>query len=318
MIDQSKISRAFTHISIPREIWLSNDLSLLEKCLYVEIISLSLYDVYPYGCFASNEYFSNFFGVSERWISKSISKLRKIGLISQESLNGRKRLLIPLSVLPRVELQFHPDQNKSSTLFPIIESKSIEKTFFIYSEKYQYLSELMISKIKTIGTEMKFDPKRDLPKWNNEFRLMVEQDKRTEKQIEEKIESVYSDPFWSQTIRSPSGLRKNWKKGSLDRLNGQTSQNDQEEPKKPNTPWEELCQNSSDPGNKVFNKFCKLWESVDPGAWKEFRFIPKDTGNTVTMRNIFEIMVKHKGDTNLIIKLVKDYLEGIWRADDEY
>ena len=52
--------RDFKGIWIPREIWLSSELSLMEKVLFVEIHSLDN----ERGCFASNACFAEFFGVS--------------------------------------------------------------------------------------------------------------------------------------------------------------------------------------------------------------------------------------------------------------
>ena len=52
--------RTFKGIWIPKEIWLNNELTLQEKVILVEIDSLDNDD----GCFASNKYFSEFFGIS--------------------------------------------------------------------------------------------------------------------------------------------------------------------------------------------------------------------------------------------------------------
>jgi hypothetical protein len=80
------------------------------------------------------------------------------------------------------------------------------------------LSELLLIKIKEQKTEGVFKPERDLPKWSNIFRLMIEQDHRTGEQIEAKIEAVFRDSFWSKQIRSAGKLREKWNEGKLDRL----------------------------------------------------------------------------------------------------
>ena len=64
MIAMEKPSRDFRGIWIPKEIWESNQLSIMEKVLFVEIHSLDN----ERGCYASNRYFSEFFHVSERQI----------------------------------------------------------------------------------------------------------------------------------------------------------------------------------------------------------------------------------------------------------
>lgn len=69
--------RAFKGIWIPKEIWLSKDLTIQEKLMLVEIDSLDNDD----GCFASNKYFSNFFGISTARISQIINELAKKGYL---------------------------------------------------------------------------------------------------------------------------------------------------------------------------------------------------------------------------------------------
>lgn len=86
----SEQERKFEGIWIPREIWLDEDLDIIEKCLLVEVNSLSKDDNI---CYASNEYFANFFHCSERKISSSIGKLIDLGLVEQTGFDGRKRYL---------------------------------------------------------------------------------------------------------------------------------------------------------------------------------------------------------------------------------
>jgi hypothetical protein len=50
--------------------------------------------------------------------------------------------------------------------------------------------------------------KPNMKKWANEFRLMREQDKRTEEQIRYLIDWTQNDSFWKSNILSPSKLRK--------------------------------------------------------------------------------------------------------------
>lgn len=70
--------RDFKGIWIPRDVWLSPFLSLMEKVIYVEIHSLDN----ERGCFASNGYFAKFFGVSERQIRTYIGSLRDKGFVT--------------------------------------------------------------------------------------------------------------------------------------------------------------------------------------------------------------------------------------------
>ena len=71
-------NRGFKGIWIPRDVWLSEDLTMMEKVLLAEIDSLDN----ERGCYASNAYFADFFGVSKRWITEKISELRDKGYIS--------------------------------------------------------------------------------------------------------------------------------------------------------------------------------------------------------------------------------------------
>lgn len=70
-------NRDFKGIWIPKEIWLNKDLSLMEKVFLVEINSLDNEN----GCFASNEYFSKFFGVSKPRCTQIIKSLELKGIL---------------------------------------------------------------------------------------------------------------------------------------------------------------------------------------------------------------------------------------------
>ena len=69
--------RDFKGVWIPKNIWLSKDLTLQEKVFFVEIDSLDNEN----GCFASNSYFAEFFGLSTRRVSSIIKSLCDKGLI---------------------------------------------------------------------------------------------------------------------------------------------------------------------------------------------------------------------------------------------
>lgn len=81
--------RDFKGIWIPKEIWLSDQLSLMEKVLFVEIHSLDN----ERGCFASNNYFAEFFGMSARQISTHITSLRTKGFIEMQIVNRNERTI---------------------------------------------------------------------------------------------------------------------------------------------------------------------------------------------------------------------------------
>ncbi len=68
----AKHKRKFQGLWIPVELWFSEEFSLLEKMLMIEIASLDATDK---GCFASNSHFAKMFGVSRKYISFLINKL---------------------------------------------------------------------------------------------------------------------------------------------------------------------------------------------------------------------------------------------------
>jgi DNA-binding transcriptional regulator LsrR (DeoR family) len=84
-----KTQRDFKGVWIPKEIWLSDKLSLMEKVLFVEIHSLDN----ERGCFASNRHFAEFFNISERQITTYISSLKDKGFITVSILDRNDRTI---------------------------------------------------------------------------------------------------------------------------------------------------------------------------------------------------------------------------------
>ena len=82
--------RDFKGVWIPKSVWLDSRLNALDKIILMEIDSL---DTEENGCYASNEYLSNFCQCSERKVSEAISKLTEFNYIYLESFNGRTRVL---------------------------------------------------------------------------------------------------------------------------------------------------------------------------------------------------------------------------------
>ena len=83
--------RAFEGIWISAEIWLSAELTMQEKLFLVEIKSLDN----KKGCFASNQYFSEFFGISKVRVSEVISSLIFKGFLKStiSKSDGNERTL---------------------------------------------------------------------------------------------------------------------------------------------------------------------------------------------------------------------------------
>ena len=315
------MNRDFKGIWIPAEIWLDERLSSTEKMLFAEISSL--HDPEKGGCFAGNEYLANFLGLKERQIRSNISHLKSLGLIKQTAFNGRERILTSCLDLPVREAEnCRAGRQETAGLLHIrenIEEKSpflpqepFEEKSVITTEatKYHYLSELLITKIKLSGTEMKIVPKKLIPKWAIDFRAMIKYDGKTEKQIENKIDEVFADEFWCKVIRSASSLREKWKSGKLDRLKDSQNAQEGQGATKPLTPWQELCRDSGDPGQRVWDKLVKFWESLDGKTWQEYPNFPQNPSDVTVMQPIFEIMQEYRGRSTVeMIISIKQYLE---------
>ena len=98
-------NRDFKGVWIPKEIWLSDKLSLVEKALFVEIHSLDN----ERGCFASNEYFANFFALSTRQIRTHISSLKTKGLISVIVRDRNQRTIRTVGRYRRISIKERED-----------------------------------------------------------------------------------------------------------------------------------------------------------------------------------------------------------------
>lgn len=81
------MNRDFKGVWIPKEIWLNEELTLLEKIIFVEIDSLDNEN----HCVAGNEYFATFCNCSESKVSKAIKKLKDLNMIEEISFDGRHR-----------------------------------------------------------------------------------------------------------------------------------------------------------------------------------------------------------------------------------
>lgn len=105
--------RDFKGVWIPKEIWLSPELSLMEKVLFVEIHSLDN----ERGCYASNRHFADFFGLSDRQIRRYLAALKAKGFISITILNDTDRVMRAAGKYARVkEPQLRELREMSATL----------------------------------------------------------------------------------------------------------------------------------------------------------------------------------------------------------
>ena len=82
-------NRAFKGIWIPKEVWESKELTLQQKVMLVEIDSLDN----EKGCYASNKYFSEFFGISSGRVSQVINELIDKGYLIAEYIKEDNQIL---------------------------------------------------------------------------------------------------------------------------------------------------------------------------------------------------------------------------------
>lgn len=97
--------RQVKYIVCPLEVFLDTRLDATEKILLMEVDSFCKRGDRN-GCYASNEYLSQFCGCSDRKISQSISHLKELGYIEQTSFDGRRRVLrsrlADIAILPSI------------------------------------------------------------------------------------------------------------------------------------------------------------------------------------------------------------------------
>ncbi|WP_242176555.1 hypothetical protein [Pseudomonas sp. MONT-RG-20F-20-E-7-02] len=92
-------NRDFRGIWIPAEIWLTKELTVGEKLMYVEIESLSKLQR---GCFASNAHFAEMFSISNSRVSEIISSLAVKGFVSvEQKRQGVRTVQRIIQIIPR-------------------------------------------------------------------------------------------------------------------------------------------------------------------------------------------------------------------------
>ena len=89
--------RDFKGVYIPKEIWLTPELTGYERLIFMEIYSLDR----KFGCIAHNDHFAEWLGISERQVQDYIKRLKDKGLLSVE-LNKAKDTRV-IRVIGRLE-----------------------------------------------------------------------------------------------------------------------------------------------------------------------------------------------------------------------
>ena len=149
------VSRDFKGIWIPKEIWLDKNLTVHEKLFLAEIDSLDNSE----GCFASNAYFADFFGVSKDRASKVISSLTEKGYITnkiiykKDSKEIEKRVL-RVSVKTQIGIGENADRGIGENTADITKN-NITKNIYNYKDVLDYLNEKAGKNFKTAESNNK-------------------------------------------------------------------------------------------------------------------------------------------------------------------
>ena len=194
-----ELPRRFRGVWIPKEIWLSPDLSPTEKMLIAEIDSLDARG----GCFASNRHFSKFLNVTEVQISRIISKMKSKGIIEveQKNVGGKTKRTIKsaltfmirrsdsdrLNILDKSALTFQDighDQNDKASIIDthlnnpnerhMSASDGFEQFWDKYPKKELKVKALEIWKRKNIGKDIAkvlefIEKAKTSDRWNRGF-----------------------------------------------------------------------------------------------------------------------------------------------------
>ena len=177
------MNRDFKGVWIPKEIWIDKDLTWMEKLLLVEINSLDNAE----GCYASNQYFADFFNLSASRISEIVSSLVEKKYITSkliyEGLQVKMRILkttkvfgIPNRGIRKTEGGYSEKAKDNNTIFnnTHIYKEDFEKLLIPFKElldnNYQefldYWSEPNAKGKLRFQCEKFFDIKRRINTWN--------------------------------------------------------------------------------------------------------------------------------------------------------
>ena len=153
------MERDFKGVWIPKEVWLDENLTWMEKLLLVEIDSLDK----EKGCFASNKYFAEFFQLSPSRISELVSQLVSKGYVTTfllyDGKQVKQRILTPTVPIRKRERGIRKveggysekAEDNNTILNNTINNKSINISFNSWWDLYD----------KKVGSKTKLESK-----WN--------------------------------------------------------------------------------------------------------------------------------------------------------
>ena len=131
------MNRDFKGVWIPKEIWIDKDLTWMEKLLLVEINSLDNAE----GCYASNQYFADFFNLSASRISEIVSSLVEKKYITSKLIY--EGLQVKMRILKTTKVFGIPNRGIRKTEGGYSEKAKDNNTIFnnthIYKEDFEKL-----------------------------------------------------------------------------------------------------------------------------------------------------------------------------------
>ena len=140
------MNRDFKGVWIPKEVWLDEKLSWMEKLFLVEVDSLNA----EKGCFASNAYFGEFFQLSNSRVSEIIKSLVSKGYITTfliyEGKQVKQRILTPTVPIRKLEGGIRKTEEgyseKAKGNNTLINNTSINSTNKLYNDKEAFVKRL--------------------------------------------------------------------------------------------------------------------------------------------------------------------------------
>ena len=137
------MNRDFKGVWIPKEVWMDDKLSWMEKLFLVEVDSLNA----EKGCFASNAYFGEFFQLSNSRVSEIIKSLVSKGYITTfliyEGKQVKQRILTPTVPIRKLEGGIRKTEEgyseKAKGINTLINSTSINSTNKLYNDKEAFV-----------------------------------------------------------------------------------------------------------------------------------------------------------------------------------
>jgi hypothetical protein len=189
-VEEKKKNIEFSGLWIPKEIWEMQDLNLIEKCFLAVIRSLSNENE----CEASNKWFSEFFGITKKHVSRTIN-----GLVEKQKISIRK------NVHPLRKIVDTPPQKCEYPLRKNVHHILYKNNKDIKDRKFQNFQDVCSH------FDLKFFNKE---KWADAYDKLIRIDGYTESEILNIVKEFRSDGNWWKDNGNFETLPKLRKKNS--------------------------------------------------------------------------------------------------------